>query len=159
MAQSFQQLQRQITELQAKADQLRQAELRDVVGKIKAAIATYGLTRQDLFGTSGAKATTTRSKGSRKAKYADQNGNTWGGMGKRPQWLRDALGAGAKLEDFLQAEAAGTAPKAKRASRGKKAGKPLYRDDAGNTWSGHGRRPGWFLAAIASGKTPDELKG
>ena len=29
--------------------------------------------------------------------------------------------------------------------------------DADETWSGRGRRPKWFNAAIASGKTPNEL--
>lgn len=39
----------------------------------------------------------------------------------------------------------------------KKAGVVKYRDDEGNTWSGHGRRPQWFLQAIASGKTAADL--
>ena len=33
-----------------------------------------------------------------------------------------------------------------------------YRDDAGHSWTGHGKRPGWFLAALESGKTPQELE-
>lgn len=36
-------------------------------------------------------------------------------------------------------------------------GKPKYRDDAGHTWSGKGPRPGWFKAALASGKSLDDL--
>jgi DNA-binding protein H-NS len=32
--------------------------------------------------------------------YRDEAGNTWVGRGKRPQWLRDALAGGRKLEDF-----------------------------------------------------------
>ncbi len=32
--------------------------------------------------------------------YRDEAGNSWVGRGKRPQWLRDALAAGRKLEDF-----------------------------------------------------------
>lgn len=31
------------------------------------------------------------------------------------------------------------------------------RDDAGHTWTGHGKRPNWFLAALGSGKSADEL--
>ncbi len=48
---------------------------------------------------------------------------------------------------------------AARKSKGRKKGSgPIkYRDDAGNAWNGHGRRPGWFLAAIAAGKTPEQL--
>lgn len=32
-----------------------------------------------------------------------------------------------------------------------------YRDEAGHGWSGHGRRPQWFLDALASGKTAEDL--
>ena len=34
---------------------------------------------------------------------------------------------------------------------------PKFRDEAGNAWSGHGKRPNWFKAALESGKTPDDL--
>lgn len=33
-----------------------------------------------------------------------------------------------------------------------------YQDEAGHSWSGHGKRPGWFKAAIEGGKTADDLK-
>jgi DNA-binding protein H-NS len=33
-----------------------------------------------------------------------------------------------------------------------------YRDDAGHSWSGHGKRPNWYKAAIAGGKTPQDLE-
>jgi DNA-binding protein H-NS len=32
--------------------------------------------------------------------YHDNNGNTWSGFGPRPRWLKDALAAGASLEQF-----------------------------------------------------------
>jgi len=32
-----------------------------------------------------------------------------------------------------------------------------YRDDKGNSWTGHGQRPRWFKEAIASGITREEL--
>jgi DNA-binding protein H-NS len=34
---------------------------------------------------------------------------------------------------------------------------PKYRDEAGNTWTGRGKRPNWFLQALATGKTPQDL--
>jgi DNA-binding protein H-NS len=43
-------------------------------------------------------------------------------------------------------------PVAKRGKAG------VYRDVSGKTWSGRGRRPGWVLAALAAGKTLDELR-
>ncbi len=39
----------------------------------------------------------------------------------------------------------------------KPAGVIKYRDEAGHTWTGHGKRPNWFLAALASGKSAKEL--
>jgi len=35
-----------------------------------------------------------------KPKYSDGNGNTWGGKGRKPAWLQDAVENGATLEDF-----------------------------------------------------------
>ena len=32
-----------------------------------------------------------------------------------------------------------------------------FEDDQGNTWRGMGKRPAWFKAALASGKTPEDL--
>ena len=33
-----------------------------------------------------------------------------------------------------------------------------FKDEAtGKTWSGHGKRPGWYVQAIESGKTPEDL--
>jgi hypothetical protein len=34
------------------------------------------------------------------AKYADENGNTWTGKGRRPKWLNDAFATGKTLADF-----------------------------------------------------------
>ncbi|ASI68554.1 histidine biosynthesis protein [Diaphorobacter nitroreducens] len=32
-----------------------------------------------------------------------------------------------------------------------------YKDEAGNAWSGYGRKPKWFVEALAGGKTAEEL--
>ncbi|MEO6271516.1 MAG: H-NS histone family protein [Lautropia sp.] len=32
-----------------------------------------------------------------------------------------------------------------------------FRDEAGNTWGGRGKRPNWFKEALAAGKSPDDL--
>lgn len=49
------------------------------------------------------------------------------------------------------------APKARKKAVKKTPGVVRYRDDAGNTWTGHGKRPKWFLAALEAGKTPESL--
>lgn len=48
--------------------------------------------------------------------------------------------------------------KARKAGRAAKpASKVKYRSEAGKGWSGHGRRPQWFLDALAAGKTPESM--
>lgn len=32
-----------------------------------------------------------------------------------------------------------------------------FKDDQGNAWAGIGKRPAWFKAALAAGKTPEDL--
>ena len=61
-----------------------------------------------------------------------------------------------------KAAAAGPAKAAKapavRKGRGRKAaGKIRFRDGAGNAWTGHGRRPKWFVDALAAGKTREDM--
>jgi DNA-binding protein H-NS len=55
---------------------------------------------------------------------------------------------------------AAQAPKVK-ATNGKAQGKRAkYRDpESGATWTGKGRRPGWFVAALSAGKTAEQLRG
>ena len=168
----FSQLKRQIEALQSQATEAKAREAAGVAARIKEAIATYSLTREDLFGGKAAKTSkVSKSKTPAKQrqtgpKFADGKGGTWGGMGKRPQWLRDALAAGKKLEDF--AVVAGTATEsaleapaeikvAKVALKKKvkskfKAGKRSvkFKDEAGNVWSGRGPRPVWFKDALAA---------
>ncbi|MGA0611231.1 H-NS family nucleoid-associated regulatory protein [Caldimonas sp. KR1-144] len=115
MAKSLAQLQKEIAALQRQADAIKEKEVKDVIARVKEAIAFYGLTASDL-GLGGAK------------------------RGPKP----------------------GAAKKAGRKGRGagkKKAaaGKIKYRDENGNTWTGHGRRPQWFIDAVAGGKTPEQL--
>lgn len=113
MAKSYEQIQKQIEALQAEAEKLRRKEIDEVIERIRSAIDHYGITAADLGFGAGAKA----AKGGRKkpgrkpgAKaatkaattpaYADGTGNTWGGRGKRPDWLRNALASGRTLEEF-----------------------------------------------------------
>lgn len=65
-------------------------------------------------------------------------------------------------EHGLTAEDLGQNPGAAKQKKGSNAGKsvaPKYKDEAtGQTWSGRGLKPKWVQAAIANGKTLDELK-
>ena len=104
----------QIESLQQEAQRLHRKEVQGVVARIRAAIDHYGLTAPDLGLGAAAparmagKAATKKktacaaktSKASKPVKYRDESGRGWGGIGKRPQWLRDALAAGRTLQDF-----------------------------------------------------------
>lgn len=46
---------------------------------------------------------------------------------------------------------------AKSKAKAKREPRVQYKDDAGNSWSGYGRKPQWFVDALAAGKTADEL--
>lgn len=53
------------------------------------------------------------------------------------------------------------APKKRKAKTGpKKVSQPKYRnpDDAAQTWTGKGRQPEWFKAALAAGTSPDAME-
>ena len=109
----------QIAALQAQAEALRKKEVAEVVAKIKDAIAHYGLTAADLgLATSARKnvklpaaggdkpASERRKKAgpkpaARTVKFKDDQGNTCGGMGKRPAWFKAALASGKTSEDLL----------------------------------------------------------
>ena len=109
MAKSYEQIMKQIQTLSREAEAVRKKEVDGVIARIKEAIEVYGLTASDL-GLSGP--ASARKAGARKGvakrrgrpaskvKYRDDAGNVWGGRGPRPQWLRNALASGKKLEDF-----------------------------------------------------------
>jgi DNA-binding protein H-NS len=172
MAKTYSDIKARIALLQAEAEKAREAEMAGVIARIREAIAVYGITADDLFGERPRRAAVTR-PGTRAARYADDQGNTWGGRGPRPKWLREALADGRTLESFAlnsgaKAAASRSRPKksAAGASRGRGAGKsrrggsvPVkYRDSDGNTWTGRGMQPVWVREAIAAGKSLESLR-
>ncbi|RYE45626.1 MAG: hypothetical protein EOP24_19355 [Hyphomicrobiales bacterium] len=54
--------------------------------------------------SAGTAATKTTAKRRAGRQYRDQSGNSWTGMGPRPQWLRAAMEAGASLEQLKVSE-------------------------------------------------------
>lgn len=113
MNKTYAQVIKQIDNLQREADELRRKEVEGVIDRIKEAVRVYGLTAKDLglAGVRGIAATPApkRKRAGRKAgkaaapavaKFRDEAGNTWGGRGPRPVWLRTALANGKKLSDF-----------------------------------------------------------
>lgn len=100
MTRTYTQIQKEIAALTREADRVKQEEVQGVIARIKQAIAEYGITEADLGLGRRTKMGTAKSAGRRAAKFRDGAGNAWGGRGPRPQWLRDALAAGQRLEDF-----------------------------------------------------------
>ena len=130
MTKTYSQLVKQIETLKVEAERARRKEMDGVISRIRTAIAAYDLSAEDLGFGSGGNAKGVRKNGSssagaaqgdsptpikrrrrrgagaaakpvREVKYSNGSGGTWGGRGKRPQWLRDALGQGKALSDFL----------------------------------------------------------
>jgi len=158
MAKSLAKINEQIAKLQKEAHSIQST----VIARIKREIAQHGLTSEHLFGAASNNGATSTAKSASKvtktgstktagaakpAKYADGQGNTWHGIGKRPQWIHEVLNAGHSLAEFLvgakkasraatkAAPAAKAAPKApkrpaavKKAAPGKKAAKSTKAD-------------------------------
>ena len=116
MNKSYAQIVKQIEALKLEAEKLRRTEVEGVVARIRDAIKAYNLTAADL-GLSGKPGRKPKAlgglaspfgkrkgnkarKGPAVVKYRNDTGGVWGGIGKRPQWLRDALSAGKQLSDF-----------------------------------------------------------
>jgi DNA-binding protein H-NS len=101
MAKSLSRIMIQIERLQKEAAAIQAT----VIDRVRKEIVQHGLTVEQLFGNAGPSGSSKRNKTAKSkstaAKFADGAGNTWGGRGKRPDWLRQALAAGNALEDFL----------------------------------------------------------
>ena len=120
MTKSYAQVMKQINSLKVEAEKLRRIEVSGVITRIRDAISFYNLTAADLglglglgqgvrdkvaASTAGAPLKRKKRKGAaakapRAIKFRNDSGGAWGGIGKRPQWLRDALNSGKQLSDF-----------------------------------------------------------
>lgn len=168
MAKSLKQVLDQINKLQQQADEIRNKEVSEVIGRIRVAIEHYGLTPQDLFGNAGRRATTaTASRQERAssvkhpgvAKYASEDGRTWTGTGKKPAWFVEALAAGKTAQDLLidTSSASVVAPPAGK--RHKKAGSFAANGKTPKAGkSGRARETGSALRPGKSGKAPSAPK-
>ena len=171
MAKSLDKVLAQIEQLQRQADALRKKEIAGVVARIQEAIEHYNLSPKELFGGTGARGRTSGRKekvhtGRTKTgvpKYQGPEGQTWTGVGKRPRWFVEALESGKSADDLLiKAASASRASKQLRGKRVKATstkgtGVPKYRSEDGRTWTGRGKRPAWFVEALAAGKSADDM--
>jgi DNA-binding protein H-NS len=100
MASALQDLLDRKAALEKEIETTRRQERTEAIAKVKALMAQYGLTAADLS-TKGAPKKG-GGKGSKVAvKYRNKaTGDTWSGRGLQPKWLKAALAAGRKIEDF-----------------------------------------------------------
>jgi DNA-binding protein H-NS len=136
------QIQAQIDKLNREAEAIRTKQVAAVVERIKGDIAEFGLTAEDLG--------LVASRGPvRKSRAAAVESKAPAVKGSKSKARKKA----AVPEKPAKA--------AKRASAGKAAAKAngaiKYADEQGHTWTGVGKRPGWFLAALEEGKTAEDL--
>lgn len=112
MARTFVQIRQQIEKLEKEAESVKAKEVAGVIDRIQQAIHFYGLTADDLFGSTpkkpgrpkgapGVVAKKAAKKMAARANFKDANSNrTWTGHGKRPRWFVDAIAAGKTPEDM-----------------------------------------------------------
>jgi DNA-binding protein H-NS len=86
-------------EIDKKIADARRDERASAISKVRALMAEHGLTAADVAGKAPAPRSTAGGKVA--PKYRNKaTGDTWTGRGLQPKWLRAALEAGKKLEDF-----------------------------------------------------------
>jgi DNA-binding protein H-NS len=154
---TLEQIEAQIARLNQAAQDLRKREAASVIKAIKAQIAQYGLNAEDL-GLAGASTRATRRQRVKATTAAAE----------QVQSTARKKGAAKKSTKGSKAAAPAKVAKAKgekrAASNGSatphatsKPGEIKFADKQGHTWTGRGKRPGWYLAALESGLTADDL--
>lgn len=96
---TLQELLAQKEEIERQIELAKRQSRADAIAQVRALMAEHGVTLADL----SAKAAKRRGPGGAKvaAKYRNQaSGDTWSGRGLQPKWLKAALAAGSKLQDF-----------------------------------------------------------
>ena len=90
---SYKELVKQRESLDQQIQQARREELAGAVSQVRALVAEFGLTAQDVFPSGRARSASSGSKVA--PKYRNPaTGQTWTGRGKPPKWIegRDRLG-------------------------------------------------------------------
>lgn len=100
---ALQELLAQRAEIEKKIADVQREARTEAVNKVRSLMAEHGLTMADLAGKAHAPRAASAPKPASKVapKYRNAaTGETWTGRGLQPKWLKAALAAGAKLEEF-----------------------------------------------------------
>jgi DNA-binding protein H-NS len=92
---TYKELLQQRESLEKQIEEARQRENQAAIDKVRALVAEFELTSDDVFGRKSTKSSTAGQKVA--PKYRDQStGATWTGRGKPPKWIE-----GKNREEFL----------------------------------------------------------
>ena len=122
-------IQKQIADLQKKADAIRHSEVAAAVAQIKSLVERYGLSAADV-GLAGKAAKSLKSRAKTSAvkptgvpKYQDpKTGKTWTGVGKPPSWIAGKKNRDAFLINAAESNPTAAAEPATKRPAAKKAG-------------------------------------
>lgn len=85
---SYKELLKQRETLEQQINEARRQELAGAISQVRALVAEFGLTQQDVFPAARARSATSGTKVA--PKYRDPvTGQTWTGRGKAPKWIQN----------------------------------------------------------------------
>ncbi|WP_080409496.1 H-NS family nucleoid-associated regulatory protein [Burkholderia ubonensis] len=94
---TYRELKAQADELSRRAEEARLAELEIVIQEVRARVAEYGLTPEQIFGRRRSLEKARAPASTTTPKYRDpKTGATWSGRGREPGWIK-----GKRRERFL----------------------------------------------------------
>lgn len=96
-------IQKQIAELQVKAQEIKTKEFNEKVSMIKETMLAYGISVEDLQ-SKPSKLGKIKSSSPAPAKYTGPNGESWSGRGLMPRWLATQVNDGHSRDEYLIAK-------------------------------------------------------
>lgn len=90
----------ELARIEAQLAEHATAARNEAIAKVKALMAETGISLADLGATSPKLSIVKAAKAPAAPMYRNAHGLTWAGKGKRPNWLRAELAAGASLESL-----------------------------------------------------------
>ncbi|MFZ4539989.1 H-NS family nucleoid-associated regulatory protein [Propionivibrio sp.] len=101
MAQTYDEILKQIEDIKTEAEQLRKTEVSAAVAEAKVIIEKYKLTAEDLgLVKKGKKSAPEKAPAVVKYRSDSNPADTYGGKGPTPAWLKEMLAEGRNKEEF-----------------------------------------------------------
>lgn len=97
---TYEELMAQAKNLLKQAEDLRNAEKSEALSNIRSKMQEFGITISDLGGVRKYKVKSAAGKTDRPARFKGPEGQLWSGLGRNPDWLRQAVADGKAKDDF-----------------------------------------------------------